>query len=322
MTATVLATSLPSCPRHRHCHDAEAPPSTASTSRHPYFAKPFQQAAILRAAAAAAVTPRSASSRRRRATTTSAASSAAPQRPPARSRLRTGAAAALQLLQLAVALAGLIAWPALLFCGRLTPEVRVLLAAYFVFFAAGSVVRTALHGGMSSARDDAQRRPGGNAAALAAFIAAVPACHWAAMHSYAAWLAGGGPGAAAAAAPAAIAAARALLWALLAGAVALNWWAALTLGRQYDRVVAPSELVTGGPYALARHPIYTSYMALFSSYCLLLRSPGAAVALAAVCALYYGRRTALEEAILAGAFGERYAEYRRRVPARYLPGLL
>lgn len=32
----------------------------------------------------------------------------------------------------------------------------------------------------------------------------------------------------------------------------------------YNRVVAPDELVTGGPYALVQHPIYSSYMLLFA----------------------------------------------------------
>lgn len=36
----------------------------------------------------------------------------------------------------------------------------------------------------------------------------------------------------------------------------------------YNRVVAPEQLVTSGPFALVQHPIYTSYMLLFAGHAL------------------------------------------------------
>lgn len=52
-----------------------------------------------------------------------------------------------------------------------------------------------------------------------------------------------------------------------------------------------------------------------------LGSPAAAVLLLTGCLWYYSGRTRLEEAILDGAFGERYRQYRHST-GRFLPRLL
>lgn len=49
------------------------------------------------------------------------------------------------------------------------------------------------------------------------------------------------------------------LWVQLAG-LALWVWAFLKLARSYGIVPADRGLVTTGPYALVRHPLYTAYM--------------------------------------------------------------
>lgn len=145
----------------------------------------------------------------------------------------------------------------------------------------------------------------------------------------------------------------------------------------YNRVVAPEQLVTSGPFALVQHPIYTSYMLLFAGHTLRwvgwvgsaaagfvrrlisaglvlllagpgtwllhahrygrtpsrwccrlthrplcsLGSPAAAAFLLLGCLLYYSGRTRLEEAVLEGAFGSQYRQYRSST-GRFLPRLL
>jgi protein-S-isoprenylcysteine O-methyltransferase Ste14 len=71
------------------------------------------------------------------------------------------------------------------------------------------------------------------------------------------------------------------------------------------------ELVTTGPYAFARHPIYTTY--LFAYLGLWISTPRPAVT--AVLLLWFGlllRRIRLEEAVLESVYPE-YAVYRQRV---------
>ena len=90
----------------------------------------------------------------------------------------------------------------------------------------------------------------------------------------------------------------------------------------YNRLVAPERLVTSGPYGWVQHPIYSSYLLLFCGHCLSLAAPLTAAALTAACLLYYAQRTALEEGLLAAAFGREYELYRQRVRYKLLPGVL
>lgn len=69
-----------------------------------------------------------------------------------------------------------------------------------------------------------------------------------------------------------------------------------------------------------QHPIYTSYICLFTGYCLVLQSPRTALLLAAVCFVYYTNRTSVESQILESAFGAQYKEYAQRT-ARFIPFL-
>ena len=94
-------------------------------------------------------------------------------------------------------------------------------------------------------------------------------------------------------------------------------WARRHLGRNWSQAVTVKkghELITSGPYALVRHPIYTG---------LLLAFVGSAVArgewrgLLAV-ALVFGalwRKLRLEEKWMRAQFGESYEAYSRRVAA-------
>jgi len=105
-------------------------------------------------------------------------------------------------------------------------------------------------------------------------------------------------------------------------AIVLNGTSAWVLGRAYDRVVRPDHLVTSGPYAVMRHPIYTSYLLLFGSALLWpLGSLRSFLAFVMSAAWFYSGRMAAEEEILRGAFPEDWENYVRRVPFRLLPCL-
>jgi protein-S-isoprenylcysteine O-methyltransferase Ste14 len=78
----------------------------------------------------------------------------------------------------------------------------------------------------------------------------------------------------------------------LALATWLNWAAARALGLSYDRLVVPAGgLVTTGVYSCLRHPIYTSYMLLFTGFSLCLHSAPYALLMLAACAAYYRWRS-------------------------------
>jgi protein-S-isoprenylcysteine O-methyltransferase Ste14 len=107
------------------------------------------------------------------------------------------------------------------------------------------------------------------------------------------------------------------------GAIILVKAAKRHLGRQWAlgaRIVEGHELVSDGPFAVVRHPIYFAMGLLllapiigFSSW------PGTLLSL-----LMFAAGTVLrvraEEAVLIETFGSRYEDYRRRVPA-FLPRL-
>ena len=80
------------------------------------------------------------------------------------------------------------------------------------------------------------------------------------------------------------------------------------------------ELVQSGVYGIVRHPIYTSMLLVVTATCLML----APLYLLPTSLLLYVAGTEIrvraEEALLAGRFGEAFAQYKSRVPA-YVPFL-
>jgi len=113
-------------------------------------------------------------------------------------------------------------------------------------------------------------------------------------------------------------AASVLFW---APAVVVFWTAVQHLGRQF-RITAglyeDHQLVRTGPYAIVRHPIYSSLLAmLLSTICMITQWTWAIPALVLFLA---GTeiRVRTEDRLLASRFGKDFADYRRRVPA-YLP---
>ena len=104
---------------------------------------------------------------------------------------------------------------------------------------------------------------------------------------------------------------------------ALAIWARITLGSNWSgRVTVKDghELIVRGPYALARHPIYTG---------LLLASVGTALAVAewrcllglALIAVVFTAKISQEEKLMMQTFPEAYPRYRQHVKA-LIPGLL
>ena len=105
-------------------------------------------------------------------------------------------------------------------------------------------------------------------------------------------------------------------WVQVVG-LALWAWAFARLARSYGIVPADRGLVTTGPYALVRHPLYTAYMIGGVGY--LLQSPSARNAVVELIAVGWQLvRIDAEERHLEGP---QYAAYRRRVRWRLCPGL-
>jgi protein-S-isoprenylcysteine O-methyltransferase Ste14 len=103
---------------------------------------------------------------------------------------------------------------------------------------------------------------------------------------------------------------------VLAG-VAFTVWARITLGRNWSAEVTfkqDHELIESGPYALARHPIYTGLimMALGTAV-----NYGRAVAFALLISLCAGLwwKARAEESVMSRHFPDAYAEYRAHVHA-------
>jgi protein-S-isoprenylcysteine O-methyltransferase Ste14 len=86
-----------------------------------------------------------------------------------------------------------------------------------------------------------------------------------------------------------------------------NWSATVTVKRDHD-------LVTGGPYALVRHPIYTGVLLAIAGSALAVGEWRALAGLA-LAAIAFSRKLVLEERWMREQFGPAYDEYRRRVPA-------
>lgn len=217
----------------------------------------------------------------------------------------------LQTLQLAVVLGLLIVWPASAQPGGLQlGRIWVLYFVYMAFFWLGAVKRIANHGTLANRDQDAQTKSVFSRLSLAMFITSLVLLHWYAVYKYVAlWT------------PTPWTACERFGLVLMALALPLHAWACDVLGKAYDRVVSPAQLITSGPYKYVQHPIYTSYMLLFTGYALALQNPLAALALLILCLLHYGNRTKLESKVLSDAFGAAYQNYKASTKS-FLPFLL
>jgi protein-S-isoprenylcysteine O-methyltransferase Ste14 len=101
----------------------------------------------------------------------------------------------------------------------------------------------------------------------------------------------------------------------------LSWTSTRALGRQWRidaGLSADHELIMSGPYRLVRHPIYTSMFCVLLATGLVVTPP--VLLLFAIVVFLIGTeiRVRIEDRLLASQFGDRFQEYRRRVPA-YIP---
>ena len=102
-----------------------------------------------------------------------------------------------------------------------------------------------------------------------------------------------------------------------AGGLAFAVWARRHLGRNWSAPVtlkANHELVTHGPYAIVRHPIYTGLLLAFAGSALARADVRGVVAIVIVFAALW-RKLRLEERWMREKFGPAYDDYARRVRA-------
>ncbi|MGH8231140.1 MAG: methyltransferase family protein [Steroidobacteraceae bacterium] len=111
--------------------------------------------------------------------------------------------------------------------------------------------------------------------------------------------------------------------ALVAAGLAFSLWARRTIGRNWSgnvTVKQDHELVTSGPYALVRHPIYTGLLLMFIGTAIARGEwRGLLAVLIVLVALW--RKLRLEERWMTETFGDAYRRYRERTAA-LIPWLL
>uniref|UniRef100_A0A7S4VU24 Protein-S-isoprenylcysteine O-methyltransferase n=1 Tax=Ditylum brightwellii TaxID=49249 RepID=A0A7S4VU24_9STRA len=105
--------------------------------------------------------------------------------------------------------------------------------------------------------------------------------------------------------------ASAMMWILWV--MRCNKYAARIVFVQKDQ-----KLITTGPYAVVRHPMYMGIIPLFLSLPLVVGSVWPILPMM-VCIVLMGIRTYSEEEFLIQTFGEEYQQYRTKVPYRMIP---
>jgi len=111
--------------------------------------------------------------------------------------------------------------------------------------------------------------------------------------------------------------------ALAAGSAWLIAVAVRTLGKQWAlaaRLVEGHKLVTAGPYAYVRNPIYTGMLGMLIATGLAMEHWTALIVAVILFAVGMVIRVRSEEKLLRAAFGEDFERYVKRVPA-VVPGI-
>ncbi len=105
---------------------------------------------------------------------------------------------------------------------------------------------------------------------------------------------------------------------LIAAGAGFAFWAGRSLGRSLTPFPRPNDagLVTDGPFAVVRHPIYLGGLGVFLGYSLLTSVP--ALALTLVLLGLWSGKVRVEEALLEQAYDD-YEGYRQRVRRRIVP---
>lgn len=105
--------------------------------------------------------------------------------------------------------------------------------------------------------------------------------------------------------------------ALTAGGLLFSVWARRLIGRNWSGTVTVKEhheLITSGPYAIVRHPIYTGLLLAFTGTAL-HRGDWCGVLAVAIAFGAFWRKLRFEERWMLDQFGEAYRAYCRRVAA-------
>jgi protein-S-isoprenylcysteine O-methyltransferase Ste14 len=111
---------------------------------------------------------------------------------------------------------------------------------------------------------------------------------------------------------------------LMAVTVWLFVWASRTMGRNWSivaRTRGDHALVTAGPFAWIRHPIYTAMFLMMIALAIGLGHVARLFIAVPLFALGTAIRVRIEERLLRTAFGSAYDEYANRVK-RFIPGVL
>jgi protein-S-isoprenylcysteine O-methyltransferase Ste14 len=104
-----------------------------------------------------------------------------------------------------------------------------------------------------------------------------------------------------------------LAWAIFSAGIVMRIWATLYIGGR--KSVA---LVTEGPYAACRHPLYVGSFFVAVSLAVFLKSPVVLVAVAATAFIYAVWIIPSEEQHALACFGAAYREYQAATP-RFIP---
>lgn len=106
---------------------------------------------------------------------------------------------------------------------------------------------------------------------------------------------------------------------------ALRLWANGYVGHRKVNVAGKQRndpkigrLITAGPYAYVRHPLYLGTLFIGAGFCVAVRSVPLAVAALAFFLLVYREKANGEEQLILGEWGSDYVAYQRAVP-RWLP---
>lgn len=116
----------------------------------------------------------------------------------------------------------------------------------------------------------------------------------------------------------------AVVLALMLGAAMLFDWSSRTMGRNWALVArtrGDAELVTTGPFALVRNPIYVALAMFMLAMAIAYGHSRMLIIAAPVYAIATWMRVMLEEKVLRAEFGPAYDAYAARVK-RFVPGLI
>lgn len=104
---------------------------------------------------------------------------------------------------------------------------------------------------------------------------------------------------------------------LTAAGLLFTVWARQHIGRNWSAIVTIKqghELVTSGPYAIVRHPIYTGLLLAFAGSAL-ARGEWRGILAVAIVLVAFSFKLRIEERWMREQFGEAYQAYARRVSA-------